>query len=118
MKLGVVTHFDAAHSLPGYEGKCRNVHGHTYTLEVIVEGKVNPKTNFVLDYTELKKILGEVTDNLDHTYLNDLLGYPTCEKIVTYIKEEIIKKLSSKKPPIKLISVKLWEGKGKWVMIE
>ena len=38
MKLGLVTEFDAAHSLPGYQGKCAHLHGHTYQVEVVVEG--------------------------------------------------------------------------------
>ena len=118
MKLGVVTHFDAAHSLPRYDGKCRNVHGHTYTVEVVVEGGVNPESNFIMDYMDLELILKGVLDRLDHRYLNDVLRYPTCEMIATYIKEELLKELSSKEPPIKLVSVKIWEGKGKWVMIE
>lgn len=118
MKLGIVTHFDAAHSLPKYEGKCRNVHGHTYTLEVIIEGEVDSETNFVIDYLELKKIIGDIINKFDHTYLNDLLAYPTCENIVIFIKEELTKVLSSKNPDIRLVSVKIWEGKGKWVMID
>ena len=40
MKLGVVTEFDAAHSLPGYQGKCAHMHGHTYHVEIVLEGEV------------------------------------------------------------------------------
>ncbi|MDY6966585.1 MAG: 6-carboxytetrahydropterin synthase QueD [Halobacteriota archaeon] len=118
MKLGVITNFDAAHSLPRYDGKCRNVHGHTYTVEVIVEGEIDAESNFVMDYMELKLILEAVLERLDHRYLNDVIEYPTCEMIATYIKEELLKELSLKEPPIKLVSLKIWEGKDKWVMIE
>ena len=118
MKLGIITHFDAAHSLPGYEGKCKNVHGHTYKVEVIVEGEIDEETKFVIDYIELKAILEEFLTKLDHRYLNEIIDYPTSEMIVTYIKEELLKELQSKELPIILRSIKLWEGKDKWVMIE
>ena len=40
MKLGLTTEFDAAHSLPGYQGKCACMHGHTDQVEMVVEGEV------------------------------------------------------------------------------
>ena len=58
MKLGMVTEFDAAHSLPGYQGKCANLHGHTYQVEIVVEGDVG-EDGFVMDFYQLKKILAE-----------------------------------------------------------
>jgi len=114
MKLGIVTHFDAAHSLPKYEGKCRSIHGHTYTVEVIVEGEINSETNFVMDYMDIKKVVKEVLEGLDHKYLNEIIEYPSCEKIAGHIKNELLKKLKG----VELTSVKLWEGKNQWVMIE
>jgi len=56
MKLGLVTEFDAAHSLPGYQGKCANLHGHTYQVEIVVEGDVGVD-GFVMDFYLLKKLL-------------------------------------------------------------
>ena len=49
MKLGVVTEFDAAHSLPGYQGKCAHMHGHTYQVEIVLEGEVG-EDGFVMDF--------------------------------------------------------------------
>lgn len=118
MKLGIVTHFDAAHSLPGYEGKCKNIHGHTYKVEVTVEGEIDEKTKFVIDYNDLKAIIEDLLNKLDHRYLNEILDYPSCEMIVTHIKEELSKELKSRGLSIELLSIKLWEGKNKWVMIE
>ena len=54
MKLGLVTEFDAAHSLPGYQGKCANLHGHTYQVEIVVEGDVGDD-GFVMDFYQLKE---------------------------------------------------------------
>jgi 6-pyruvoyltetrahydropterin/6-carboxytetrahydropterin synthase len=57
MKLGMITEFDAAHSLPGYQGKCARLHGHTYQVEMVVEDDVG-ENGFVIDFYQLKNILG------------------------------------------------------------
>lgn len=115
MKLGLVTHFDAAHSLPGYKGECANVHGHTYQVEIVVEGQIG-EDGFVMDFYQIKKILARTLKELDHHYLNDLLANPTAELIATWISQRISQELD--KSPIRLVSVKLWEGENKWVMID
>lgn len=113
MKLGVVLCFDAAHSLPGYEGKCRRVHGHTYRVEVAIEGEKDPRTQFVMDYFDLEKAVKEVLDGLDHRYLNEIIEHPSCENIALYIREKLEQKLRN----VKLVYVKLWEGENKWTMV-
>ena len=50
MKLGLIADFDAAHSLPGYQGKCANLHGHTYMVEVVIEGAIG-ENGFVMDFS-------------------------------------------------------------------
>ncbi|NMB85921.1 MAG: Dihydroneopterin monophosphate aldolase [Methanosaeta sp. PtaB.Bin018] len=115
MKLGLVAEFDAAHSLPGYIGKCANLHGHTYQVEVVVEGEVG-EDGFVMDFYHMKKILSAALQDLDHRCLNDLLPNPTAEKIAQWICDRLVEELVATK--IKLVSLKLWEGKNKWVMID
>ncbi|MHC1567497.1 MAG: 6-carboxytetrahydropterin synthase QueD [Candidatus Syntropharchaeia archaeon] len=114
IKLGVISRFDAAHSLPEYRGKCRNIHGHTYTVEVVVEGNIDEKSRFVIDYFDLKRILDEVIDELDHKLLNEIIPYPTSEMIAIHIRDDLKKRLDG----VKLVSVRLWEGEDKWVMVE
>ncbi len=116
MKLGVELHFDASHSIPAHEGRCKNIHGHTYTVEVVIEGKVEKKSHMIIDYFILKKIVAEVLEKLDHEYLNDIIGYATSERIAQHIYKEVKKKLKSYNA--ELISVQLWEGLGKWVKVE
>ena len=72
MKVVKIFTFDAAHRLSNYEGKCFNLHGHTYRLEITVSGKLN-SMGFVVDFGDLKKIVNEMLDNLfDHkTILKD-----------------------------------------------
>ena len=115
MKLGMVTEFDAAHSLPGYQGKCARLHGHTYQVEMVVEGNV-AEDGFVIDFYKLKNILAAVLQDLDHNYLNEILPNPTAETIAQWISERLKKEMET--TSFRLFSLKLWEGKNEWVMIE
>jgi 6-pyruvoyltetrahydropterin/6-carboxytetrahydropterin synthase len=115
MKLGMVTEFDAAHSLPGYQGKCANLHGHTYQVEIIVEGDVG-EDGFVMDFYQLKKILGAALQDLDHNCLNEILLNPTAETIAQWISDRLKNDMDG--TAARLLSLKLWEGKNKWVMID
>ncbi|MGH9282554.1 MAG: 6-carboxytetrahydropterin synthase QueD [Acidimicrobiales bacterium] len=73
--------FEAAHRLPWHEGRCRDLHGHGYRLEVTVEGPVD-HNGIVMDFDDLKAVVQrEVVDRYDHAYLNDLLENPTAELI-------------------------------------
>ena len=116
MKIGMVTVFDAAHRLPGYDGKCARIHGHTYTVEVVLEGPVDEDTGFLMDFYDLKRILKTVLSDLDHRDLNEILANPTAETIAEHIKGLLELNLQDEKAD--LVSVKLWEGKNKWVMLD
>jgi len=73
--------FDAAHVLPWHSGKCRNLHGHTYRLEVSIEGPVGPQ-GMVTDFADLDEVVRrEVVSRYDHTFLNDFLDNPTAELV-------------------------------------
>ncbi len=115
MKLGVVTEFDAAHRLPGYQGKCAQLHGHTYQVEVVVEGQVG-ENGFVMDFYQIKKIIAASLQDLDHAYLNDILPNPTAEAIAEHLAARLRELMAGS--PVRLLSLKLWEGKNKWVMID
>ncbi len=64
--------FQAAHLLPNHPGKCRNLHGHTYRLEVLCEGPVDPESGMVLDFADLKAIAAEILEPFDHRVINDI----------------------------------------------
>jgi 6-pyruvoyltetrahydropterin/6-carboxytetrahydropterin synthase len=115
MKLGLIAEFDAAHSLPGYQGKCANIHGHTYKVEVVIEGPVG-ENGFVMDFFQLKKILGSALGDFDHRNLNDILKNPTAERIAEMACQRLRQDLQGTQ--VQLISLKLWEGRNKWVMID
>ena len=96
--------FDAAHQLPWHPGRCRNLHGHTYRLEVTVEGPIGDD-GIVLDFADLDAIVRrEVVERFDHTYLNDLLDNPTAELIAA----DIWKRLEAV-GALRLARLRLWE---------
>lgn len=96
--------FNSAHSLPGHPGNCKNIHGHTYHLEVTIRGPVNPDTGMVMDFYDLKNLVKEnIIRKLDHCYLNDILPcVPTVENIAVWVSRALQDKLP-------LYKVKLWE---------
>jgi len=124
--------FEMAHVLSGYDGPCRNVHGHSYRLFVTLSGtpvsdKQNPKNGMVIDFTDLKQIIKkEIINIFDHAVtvssdynagnpeaIKKLFGntiivdyQPTCENLVTDFAERIKKQLPDR---VKLHSLKLCE---------
>ena len=80
-----IFHFDAAHQVVDYNGKCENLHGHTYMLTVTITGKLK-ENGMVLDFVILKKVVNEtVLNKLDHKFLNDIFENPTTENIAIFI---------------------------------
>ena len=110
MKISVTKQFrfEAAHSLPGHDGKCKNLHGHSYVLEVTVSGPVatsGPKEGMVMDFADLSKIVDEeIISQWDHQYLNDILPFATTAE---NLAAESFRRLQAKGLPV--IKVKLWE---------
>ena len=80
-------HFDMAHRLTFHKGKCRNLHGHTYKLEIIMSGKVD-KNGIIIDFGDLKNIVNKnIIDKLDHStaiYKNDSLLLDNFPKVLKY----------------------------------
>ena len=110
MRLCREFYFDAAHYIPNYKGKCEDLHGHTYKLEIVIEGDVN-KNGMVVDFAKMKEIVeSSVIEKLDHKALNELFQNPTAEHILEWISAQLKEKLP-------LSSLRLWEGQGKWVEI-
>jgi len=72
VRITKIFHFEMAHALYGYDGPCKNIHGHSYQLAVTVAGKIetgtnNPKLGMVVDFSVLKEIVNKlIVDELDH----------------------------------------------------
>ncbi len=100
--------FDSAHRLENYDGDCKNLHGHTYKLEVTVTGKPDYR-GMVVDFNDLKKITKEkIIDKLDHKYLNEIFTFnTTCENMVIWIFNELNNAINHRDYFLK--KIKLWE---------
>ncbi len=96
--------FAAAHSV-AIEGRVEEVHGHTFRLEVAVEGSLG--NGYVIDFLQLRAIVEEIIKKLDHTNLNKLFENPTTENVALWIAERIREKLPEGVVLQRLI---LWEG--------
>lgn len=106
MRVGVLDHFDSMHFLPGH-AKCGVPHGHTYKVEVSIDGPV--VGGMVIDFDLLKSALREILKSYDHTDLNRVLPYPSCENIAREIHGQLRRQLSPDR-----LTVRIWEGNGKW----
>jgi len=118
MKLGISTDFSAAHLLPRHPGKCKDLHGHTYKVEVVVEGEKKDDTECVADFSEVKAIVEEVLEVVDHKLLNELIADPTSENVALFLKDALEQRLNGSPLGVSLHSIKVWEAKDKWVMVE
>ena len=86
MKLGVIDYIDCAHFIPGHD-KCGQLHGHTYKVEVVIEGE--NRSGMIIDFSELKKSIKKGLSHFDHKMLNDLIEYPSVENICEAVKERL-----------------------------
>lgn len=101
--------FEAAHRLHQHHGQCKNLHGHSYKLEVEVrlgDGEKLNGNNMVVDFGHLKGAVQAIVDLLDHSYLNDVLGddMPTAELLLVFVRDQT--KWPKDVHPVRL---RLWE---------
>jgi 6-pyruvoyltetrahydropterin/6-carboxytetrahydropterin synthase len=85
--------FDSAHFLPHVPDghKCKEIHGHTYRLTVSVEGELEEKLEWVMDFAEIKNVIDPIIKSIDHKLLNNISGLenPTCEIIAVWLWNKI-----------------------------
>lgn len=98
--LTVCSEFCAAHALRHYKGKCERLHGHNYGIKIVVGGhELIPDTELLIDFTELKAILKDILEPLDHRYLNNIPPFdqinPSAENLAKYIWQNVKKRLPS-----------------------
>ena len=111
-KLNVISDFSAAHHLQDYDGKCKNLHGHNWKVRVSVICEKTDEIGLTIDYGIVKKILNEIMEKLDHSYLNELESFaginPTSENIAKFIFEEMKQKISV--DFCRISEVEIWES--------
>lgn len=95
--LSVRDSFAAAHRLVGSGGKCENLHGHNFKVELTVGGDDLDDSGMLMDFTDLKKILKSILSDLDHRDLNTVHPFsqssPSSERIAEYIYQRASQEL-------------------------
>lgn len=106
-ELKVESSFSAAHHLLNYDGECENQHGHNWKVEVFVRGEELNKSNLLIDFKQLKNVLNDVLEILDHKDINTLDSFkgisPSSEILAKFIYVEMKKKISQ------VSKVSVWE---------
>jgi len=109
-ELSVKGNIASAHFLKGYEGKCKDLHGHTWRIEVVIASDQLNTIGMVADFAVLKKQLREFLMVIDHVCLNDLPYFkkanPTTENIAKYIYTHFSKTIA----PLEIKTVQVWES--------
>jgi 6-pyruvoyltetrahydropterin/6-carboxytetrahydropterin synthase len=105
VRLGITEYIDCAHFLPGHP-KCGQIHGHTYKVEVIIEGEHN--SGMVVDFNDLKGKTRTVLQRYDHRNWNDFLEFPSVENICELLSRQLRGSLGFP------FVIRVWEGHGKW----
>ncbi|OIP27100.1 6-carboxytetrahydropterin synthase QueD [bacterium CG2_30_54_10] len=110
-KVSVDKSISAAHQLPRYPGKCSNLHGHNWRIRVTVVASSLDDQGMVVDFSLLKKALGEVCELLDHKMLNEVPilngNHPTAENLSKLFYDEVSRRLPNAR--VRLDRVEVWE---------
>ncbi|MBE2286600.1 MAG: 6-carboxytetrahydropterin synthase QueD [Prosthecobacter sp.] len=89
--------FEAAQTLPNLpcDHKCTKMHGHSFKLEIAIEGEVNPAIGWVYDHAEISKAMKPIIDLIDHSYLNEIEGLenPTIENMCAWLWKKLAPQL-------------------------
>ena len=94
--------FSSAHQLRGYKGKCENLHGHNYKIEIYARGRELDNIGLLVDFVELKAAADEVVQYLDHRNINELPPFdeelnPSAENLARYILERIASRVGDER---------------------
>jgi 6-pyruvoyltetrahydropterin/6-carboxytetrahydropterin synthase len=112
-EVSVEQTFAAGHALRNYKGRCENVHGHNFRVQVVIEGDRLDDSGLLVDFLDVKSAMRSIIDRLDHVFLNDIEPFdvknPSAENIAEYFHQEMIRGLSATPVPIRIREVKVWE---------
>ena len=103
--------FAAGHALRGYKGKCENVHGHNYKVQVTVAGESLNSIGLLMDFVDLRTAIKSLVDRLDHHFLNDLPPFdklnPSAENLAKYFYDGLDPQVQEQGNRVS--AVKVWE---------
>jgi len=113
-EVTIIKSFSAAHLLAEIGGKCEELHGHNFKVEVTVAAKELNSHGLLIDFRFLKKVLDEILDDIDHKHLNSLTSFaginPSAENIAKYICEKMEVKV--KMAEVNVVRIKIWESEN------
>jgi 6-pyruvoyltetrahydropterin/6-carboxytetrahydropterin synthase len=116
-RVSIERHFDAAHYLREYNGKCENLHGHRYKVVANLKAEIINDIGLAFDFTILKKSVDEILERYDHTCLNDIDPFtsinPSSENIASTIYSELTLLVGENTAEIE--SIEVWESPDAWV---
>ena len=107
--------FAAGHALRNYHGKCENVHGHNYKIRATLEGERLDVAGLLIDFHDVKRVLNEIIERVDHKFLNDIAPFdtlnPSAENMARWFYEELAKGLAAalRTTGARLVEVRIWE---------
>jgi 6-pyruvoyltetrahydropterin/6-carboxytetrahydropterin synthase len=112
-QVSVEETFSAGHALRGYKGKCENLHGHNYRVQVTLEGPQLDAIGLLIDFTLLKHVVRNIIKRLDHQFINELEPFtnvnPSAENMAKYFYEEIASQLEDLPAGAQVKEVVIWE---------
>ena len=110
-ELKVKRHFDAAHFLQSYVGKCNRMHGHRWEVEVEIHGPIQD-LNMIVDFSIVKDLMEKSIERLDHYVLNDQLNEmnPTAEYLAVWFFGQLYSPVEEAQSGLLLASVTIWES--------
>jgi 6-pyruvoyltetrahydropterin/6-carboxytetrahydropterin synthase len=112
-EIAVEQGFASAHALRNYKGRCENVHGHNWKVRVVIEGEKLDQTGMLVDFLDVKSLMGEILDRIDHQFLNEIPPFdvvnPSAENIAEYFYQQMAGRLDATPVPVRIREVKIWE---------
>ena len=115
--VSVQAHYDSAHFLRHYKGKCERLHGHRYVVELALATNELDKSGIAFDFVDAKRELRELADYLDHNNLNDLPPFdtiePSAENQAKYFHDEMKRRLPPRMAEA-IVYARVWETPTQW----
>ncbi len=113
-EICVRRHFDAAHALRGYQGKCENLHGHRWEIVACVESETIDEIGLAFDFTEFKRVLDELLSRFDHHNLNETPPFDQINPSSENIARTLYHALREALPHVRLAYVQSYESPDAW----
>ena len=117
--VSVRAHYDSAHFLRNYNGKCEQLHGHRYVVEVALQAEELNESGIAYDFVDLKKVLRDLAERLDHRLINEVEPFTEWESSSENQARYFFEGIQSRLPPELapgLLYARVWETPNQWAM--